>query len=207
MSGSFLNHLEWRHATKAFDKSKPVSDANLNSILQAIRMAPTSFGLQPFQVEVIKEKSLLEKLLPHAWNQKQVVTCSALLVFVARTNIEQRITDYIQTASGGSADAKAQMQGYENVMRSTFNGRSEEDLKAWAQKQAYIALGFGLAACAELQIDSCPMEGLVGPEFDKILGLGKGHYSSVMLAVGYRDAAVPAMPKVRFADKDLFHKK
>ncbi len=207
MSGSFLNHLEWRHATKAFDKTKPVSDGNLNSILQAIRMAPTSFGLQPFHVEVIKEKSLLEKLLPHAWNQKQVITCSALLVFVARTNLEQRITEYLETASGGNAAVKAQMQGYEKIMRSTFNGRSEEDLKAWSQKQAYIALGFGLAACAELQIDSCPMEGLVGAEFDKVLGLPKGQYSSVMLAIGHRDAGVPALPKVRFSDKDLFHRK
>jgi nitroreductase/dihydropteridine reductase len=99
------------------------------------------------------------------------------------------------------------MQDYEKMMRSTFNGRTQDDLKAWAQKQAYIALGFGLAACAELQIDSCPMEGLVGPEFDKILGLEKDHFSSVMLAVGYRDPATHALPKVRFPEKDLFHRK
>ncbi len=207
MSSSFLNHLEWRHATKAFNKNKPVSDKDLNLILQAIRMAPTSFGLQPFHVEVVKEQSLLEKLFPHAWNQKQVVTCSALLVFVARTNLEKRITEYVDIASGGNADAKAKMKGYEDMMRSTFNGRSEDDLKTWAQKQAYIAMGFGLAACAELQVDSCPMEGLIGPEFDKILGSQKGNYASVMLAVGHRDETVPPMMKVRFPEKDLFHRK
>jgi nitroreductase/dihydropteridine reductase len=207
MSTSFLNHLEWRHATKAFDKTKAVSDDHLEKILQAIRMAPTSFGLQPFHVEVIKDQTLREKLLPHAWNQKQVITCSALLVFVARTNLEGRITGYIDTASGGNAEIKAKMQDYEKIMRSTFNGRTQDELKAWAQKQAYIALGFGLAACAELQIDSCPMEGLVGPEFDKILGLEKDHFSSVMLAIGYRDPAVHSLPKVRFPEKDLFHRK
>ena len=204
MNSTFLNRLEWRHATKGFDSNKPVSEEHLHSILRAIRMAPTSFGLQPFLVEVIQDQKLKDKLFPHAWNQKQVVTCSALLVFVARTNLEGRITDYIQTASGGNADIKAKMADYEKMMRSTFNGRSEEDLKAWAQKQAYIALGFGLAACAELEIDSCPMEGLVGAEFDKILGLENGYYSSVTLAVGYRDPAVAALPKVRFSEKDLF---
>jgi len=207
MSANFLSHLEWRHATKAFDKSKPVPEAHLNLILQAIRMAPTSFGLQPFKVEVIQDQSLLEKLFPHSWNQKQIITCSALLVFVARTNLEGRITDYIAAATGGNAEMQAQIRGYEGMMRSTFNGRAEEDLKAWAQKQAYISLGFAMAACAELKIDSCPMEGFVGAEYDKILGLGKGEYSSVVLAVGHRDPAVPALPKVRFSDKDLFRRR
>ena len=207
MPADFLSQLEWRHATKAFDKTKPVSESDLNLILRAVQMAPTSFGLQPFKLEVIRDQNMLEKLFPHAWNQKQVITCSALLVFVARTNLEGRITEYIATAIGGNAEIQTKMQGYESMMRSTFNGRSEDDLKAWAQKQAYIALGFGLAACAELKIDSCPMEGFVGPEFDKILGLGKGEYASVMLAVGYRDPAVPQLPKVRFSDKDLFRRR
>lgn len=205
MTPSFINHLEWRHATKAFDPSKHVSEDHLKLVLQAIRMAPTSFGLQPFHVEVVKSQDLKEKLFPHSWNQKQVTTCSALLVFVAHTNIEGRITQYIEAASGGNAEVKAKLAPYEGMMRSTFNGRSEEDLKAWAQKQAYIALGFGLAACAELKIDSCPMEGLVGAEYDKLLGLGKGQYSAVSLAIGYRDPAVAALPKVRFPEKELFH--
>lgn len=207
MSSSFLNHLEWRHATKAFNKNKAVSEKDLNSILHAIRMAPTSYGLQPFHVEVIKDQNLLDKLLPHAWGQKQVVTCTALLVFVAHTNLEKRITDYFDLISGGNADVKATMKDYEDMMRSSFKGRSEEDLKGWSEKQAYIALGFGLAACAELAVDSCPMEGFLEAEFDKILGVQKGTYTSVMLAVGYRDETVPPLPKARFSEKDLFHRK
>lgn len=201
---SFLSHLEWRHATKGFDPSKQVPETHLQQILHAIKMAPTSFGLQPFQVEVIKDLKLREKLLPHAWNQNQVVSCSALLVFVARSNINSRIDEYFTGASGGNADVRAKMKDYENMMRGPFKDRSEEDSKAWATKQAYIALGFGLAACAELKIDSCPMEGFVSAEFDKILGLPKGQSSAVLLAVGYRNPTVPPMPKFRFSDSDLF---
>ncbi len=203
----FLSQLEWRHATKAFDANKQVSDSDLNKILQAIRMAPTSYGLQPFCVEVIKDKATKEKLLPHAWNQRQITSCSVLLVFVARTNVNARIDQYFNSLSGNNADERAKFKDYEGMMRGGFKDRTEEELKTWTSKQAYIALGFGLAACAELKIDSCPMEGFVGAEFDKILGLEKGHYSAVILTVGYRDPAVPAMPKFRFPEKDLIKRK
>jgi nitroreductase/dihydropteridine reductase len=204
---TFLSRLEWRHATKAFAPAKPVSDAQLEKILQAIRMAPTSYGLQPFHIEVIKDQSLKEKLAPHAYNQRQITTCTALLVFVAATNIEKRIDQYFTAMTGGNADARGAMKDYEGMMRGTFKGKTEDEMKNWTAKQAYIALGFGLAACAELEIDSCPMEGFNPVEFDQALGLSKGHYSSVVLTVGYRDPAVPAMPKFRFPDADLFRRK
>jgi nitroreductase/dihydropteridine reductase len=204
---SFLNHLEWRHATKAFDPNKKVGDPEMGKILQAIRMAPTSYGLQPFEVVAIKDQALKQKLSPHAWNQPQVATCSTLLVFVARTNINGRIDDYFNELSGRNADARAGFKDYEAMMRGSFQGKNEEELKSWASRQAYIALGFGLAACAELQIDSCPMEGFVGPEFDKILGLEKGFYSVCLLTVGYRDPAVPPKPKFRFSEHDLIKHK
>ena len=204
---SFLSHLEWRHATKAFDPNKPVSEVDLAKVLQAIRMAPTSFGLQPFHVEVVHDKGLKEKLFVHAWKQRQIISCSALLVFVAKTDIMARIDQLLDGVTGGSADGRAKMKEYEGMMRGSFSARSEEDRKVWAAKQAYIALGFAMAACAELQIDSCPMEGFNGPEFDAILGVKAGHFSSVILPIGYRDSAVPAMPKFRFSEKDLFQRK
>lgn len=201
---SFLDRLEWRHATKAFEATKKVPTNALEKILMAIRMAPTSYGLQPFEVLVVEDQALREKLSPHAYNQKQITTSSQLLVFVARTNVEARIEQYFQGISGGNADARAGLKNYENMMRGALKFSSEEAAKSWTAKQAYIALGFGLAACAELQVDSCPMEGFNSPEFDKILALPKDHYSVALLAIGYRDPAVPGLPKFRFPDADLF---
>lgn len=204
---SFLSHLEWRHATKVFDPAKTVAEADLAKILQAIRMAPTSFGLQPFHVEVVKDKATREKMRPHAWNQKQILSSSALLVFVANGKLAHRIDQYLEGLSAGNAEARAKMKEYEGMMRGALTTRSAEEQKVWAAKQAYIALGFGLAACAELAVDSCAMEGFTGSEFDKILGLPEGQNSVVLLAVGHRDPAVPPMPKFRFSDKDLFRRK
>ena len=204
---SFLSQLEWRHATKSFDSSKKISEGNLIKILTSIRMAPTSFGLQPFHVEVIKNEELKQKLQPHAWYQKQIVTCSHLLVFVAHSDIENRIEEYFTLLSGGNADERAKLKDYEGMMKGTLAPLTTEEKKIWAQKQAYIALGFAIAACAELSVDSCPMEGFLPGEFDKQLNLKPNEFTSVILAVGFRDPAISSLPKTRFPEKDLFHYK
>ncbi len=203
---SFMSHLEWRRAIKAFDSSREISSADLEKVLHALRMAPTSFGLQPFEVEVVKSKTLREKLLPHAWNQAQVTNSSVLLVFVARNDLKHRISEYFEHLSGGKSDARAKLKDYEGMMRGALESRSPEELFNWSAKQAYIALGFAMAACAELEIDSCPMEGFVSAEFDKILGLGAHKRSVVILPLGYRDKTVPLMPQFRFSEADLIKK-
>ena len=80
---------------------------------------------------------------------------------------------------------------------------SEADAKIWAQKQCYIALGFGLAACAELGVASCPMEGFSREDFDRVLGLPKGDFSTVVMTVGNADPEFKPFPKFRFPLKDL----
>ena len=92
---------------------------------------------------------------------------------------------------------------YEGMMRNSLGGRSQEEIKAWGDAQTYIALGFAMAACAELGIDSCPMEGFVPEEIDKILGLPPHLKSAVLLPIGYRKAD-PERPNVRFPEEDLF---
>lgn len=204
---SFLSNLEWRHATKAFDSNQTLPAGALDQILGAIRMAPTSFGLQPFRVEVIQNPKLQAELKPHAWNQAQITTAQALLVFVARTDVDQRVTRYFEAISGGNAEARAGLKGYEDMMRGFLAAKSPDDLKAWTIKQAYIAMGFALAACAELKIDSCAMEGINPAEFDRILGLPAHEYSAVVLAVGIRDPQTEVRPKFRFSESDLFRRR
>jgi nitroreductase / dihydropteridine reductase len=200
---TFTGNLEWRNATKGFDSARKVDAAAFAKIKAAIRMAPTSFGLQPFQVEVIESAELKAKIAPLAWNQPQITTCSHLLVFCARRNATARIDQYFTERSGGNADARAKFKDYEGMMNGSLGPRTPEQLQVWAAKQAYLALGFALAACAELQIDSCPMEGFSGPDLDKLLGFDADTTSHAILTIGYRDPAIAPMPKFRFAESDL----
>ncbi|QQS59699.1 NAD(P)H-dependent oxidoreductase [Candidatus Peregrinibacteria bacterium] len=200
---SFFQNLEWRNATKHFSSEK-VSEENLQKILHSIHLSPSSFGLQPYHVHVVKDDDTKAKILPHAWNQPQVTECSHILVFSGRTDIApNRIDAFFEIMSGGKPEIREKMKDYEAMMRGFFTGKTEEDIRSWADRQTYIALGFAMAECAELQIDSCPMEGFVSAEVDKILGISSPLKSVVMLPIGYR-AEDPTRPKVRFLEEELF---
>ena len=203
---SFLEKLNWRYATKVFDTTKKVSTEDKEKILNAIRMAPTSYGIQPFHVTVVEDQSIRSELKKSAYNQGQITDSTFLLVFSAKTDILNRIDQYFDVASGGSPEIKAGMKGYQDMMKGALGGLNADGAKAWASKQAYIALGFGLAACAELGIDACPMEGFNADEFKKILKLPENQYPQALIAVGYRSSGDSALtrPKVRFPESELF---
>lgn len=200
---TFLSNLHWRYATKHFDGSK-LSDKQLEAILDAIRLAPSSYGLQPFHVTVVSDTALREQLKKSAWDQAQLTTASHVLVFSARTDLQGRIESHLMNTAGGNPEIRAKLSGFEAALKDFAEGKSEADIKTWAAKQAYIALGFGLAACAELQIDSCPMEGFDSEQFKKILDLPAHLYPCVVLAVGKRASTDVLKPKVRFDRADLF---
>lgn len=203
MNNTFLSRLEWRFATKKFDAAKKLTSEQLNEVLRAIRFAPTSFGVQPFHVLVVTDPALRKELCVVSYDQPQVSDASQLLIFCARTDLSSRVSQYFEEMTGGDADAKASSKGYADMMHASLDSRTDEEAFAWASKQAYIALGFGLAAAAELGIDSCPMEGFDSVQVDKILGLPSHLRSVAYLTVGSR-AAEPEFPKFRFPEKDLF---
>lgn len=200
---SFLSQLEWRHATKNFDPNKKVSEPDLTKLKEAIQLSPTSFGLQPFHVKIIENEALKAKIKPHAWDQAQISDCSHLLVFCVRNDVVDRIDQYFEIATGGDQTIREKMAGYEQLMRGALEPRTHADLENWAIRQVYIAHGFALAACAELEIDSCPIEGFVPAEADKILEFPEHIKSVVLMPIGYR-AEDPKHEKVRFSESDLF---
>ena len=200
---SFLSQLNWRHATKAFNPDKKVSDSDLAKLKEAIQMTPTSFGLQPFHVQIITDDAIKAAIKPHAWNQAQITDCSHLLVFCARTDVMNRVDQYFEVATGGNAEVREKMSGYEDLMKGTLSLHTPKQHQEWANRQVYIAHGFALAACAELEIDSCPIEGFAPAEADKILELPAHLKSVVLMPIGYR-AEEPHHGKVRFPESDLF---
>ena len=195
----FTEQLKWRRAVKAFEVGSQIPSQDYEKILSAIQMAPTSYGLQPFYVVEIKDIAIKQKLQKAGFGQKQFETAEYVLVFVAMTNILKRIDEYLELARQVSPEEEENIQKYDKVMRSTIGAKDAETVKHWAQRQIYIALGFAMAACAELNIDCCPMEGFIADEFDKILKLPKGDYSSVALTIGAkRDPNVALLTQKKF---------
>lgn len=201
---AFLENLVWRNATKNFDPEKKLADDDLQQVLEAIRLAPTSFGLEPFHVCHIKNPEIRKKIRAVSWDQPQITDASELLVFCSRSDIaEHRIDEWMDTMSGGNPEVREKMEGYESVMKNFFSGMSEEKQKVWADRQTYITLGFALAASAEMQIDSCPIEGFDPKKVDEILDLPETLHSVVLLPLGYRRSD-PKSPKVRFPHSEIF---
>lgn len=201
---SLTTALNWRYATKRMNGSR-IPKEKKDIILNAISLAPTSYGLQPFSIFVIEDKDLLEKIKPIAMGQPQITEASALLVFASWDNVTQeRIDAYfdrIVEIRKVSMESLAQVkQTIETVLQN-----SEADNANWCAKQAYIALGIGLVAAAVEEIDSTPMEGFDKPGLDVLLELKeKGLKSQVLLTLGYRDEAndyLANLKKVR-RDKD-----
>ncbi|MCW8311507.1 NAD(P)H-dependent oxidoreductase [Sphingobacterium thalpophilum] len=187
---ALLETLEWRYATKKYDPTKKVDQKDVDKIIEAARMAPSSSGLQPFRVILITDQQLKEQIVPIAWGQQNIAESSHLLVFAAWDKYtDERIDttfDQMNAYRGLPLDTT---DDYKNRLKAMFAALTEEQQAAHAAKQAYISFGMAIAQAAELKIDATPMEGFSNAELDHFLGLDTiGLKSVVLLPLGYRQA-------------------
>ncbi len=204
-----MDDLQWRYATKKMDPANPVAAEKVEAILDAIRLAPTSSGLQPFEVLVITDQDIRAKLKDASFGQGQITDSTALLVFAAWDDFTEARIDMVMeevaAARGGLTD---QIKGYYQGMKDRMIPQGADVNFANTARQTYIALGIALAAAAEQRVDSTPMEGFIPDQYDAILGLReKGLRTTVIMAIGNRDAEndwLAAAPKVRRAKEKLF---
>jgi nitroreductase len=207
---SVLTTLKWRYATKRMNGEK-VPAEKVENILEAIQLAPSSIGLQPFTVFVIEDAETRAKIAPAIFNQPQITEGSHVLVFAAWKDYSiEKVDEYIKHIADLRQIPVEALEGMRNMAVGAVTGKTPEQLLTWNQKQAYIALGFGLVAAAEEQVDATPMEGFDPDALDAALGLAeKGLHSTVILALGYRDAEndyLNGKAKVRRDKDDLFIK-
>lgn len=203
-----LTSLKWRYATKRMNGEK-VPAEKLENILEAIQLAPTSIGLQPFTVMVIGDPELKAKIAPAVNNQPQITEGSHVIVFAAWTEIsDEKIDNYIEHIASVHNVSVESLGRIRNMIKGSVEGKTPEQLLNWTSRQAYIALGTGLVAAAEEHVDATPMEGFNPDALDLALGLKeKGLRSTVILALGYRDAEkdyLSSAKKVRRDKEDLF---
>lgn len=200
--------LTWRYAVKKFDSEKELSPEQLESVLTALQLTPTSMGLQLMKFLVIKDEKLKEAFVPLAFNQHQVVDCSHLLVLCRVDEVrEEHITSYVEQTAiiRGLKVPSKQLDGFESMLRSTLNMSREQQVK-WMDNQVYLALGNLLTACAVEGIDACPMEGFMPYKVNELLGLTeKGLQSVILCPIGFRseEDKYATFPKVRRKTAEL----
>jgi nitroreductase / dihydropteridine reductase len=183
-----IQKLQWRYATKKFNPAKAVPQEKLDRILEAVRLTATSSGLQPYEVIVVSNKEVREKIVPVAWNQAQITDGSHLLVFAAWDNYTaDRINTMFDLVNDERGFKNEGWENYRQMILSTYVPRDAEVNYQHAARQAYIGVGTALIAAAEEQVDATPMEGFDPKAVDQILGLDKrGLRSVVIMPLGYR---------------------
>lgn len=207
---AILESLNWRYATKSYDKSRQISAEDWAALEESILLAPSSFGLQPYKALVIENAELREKLKPAAWNQPQITDASHLVVFAyKKTLTDADIAHFIERTAEVRSQTRESLADYENVLKGAVQRSIDAGaIETWNSRQAYIALGFLLETAALLGIDATPMEGIDTAQFNEILGL-EDYSAVVVAALGYRDAEsdwLANLPKVRYAKDEVIEK-
>ncbi|MCM4166305.1 Putative NAD(P)H nitroreductase YfkO [Arenibacter antarcticus] len=182
-----LDKLNWRYAAKAMN-GETVAEDKIKRILEAARLAPTSSGLQPFEIFVIKNQEIKAQIKPFAWNQSVITDCSHLLVFAAwDTYTADRINHMFDLTNEIRGFKNEGWENYRHMLLSSYPQKDTEENFNHAAKQAYIAFSQAITAAAFEGVDTTPLEGFEPEAVDKILGLReKGLRSAVLLPIGYR---------------------
>jgi nitroreductase len=204
---NIIEALNWRYATKRMN-GNPVPKEKLQVILDAIYLAPSSYGLQPYSVVVIENVELMKKIQPIAYMQPQIIEASVLLVFAAWDCLtQQRIDEYINHVAQVRNVSEDSLKRIKEEIGNLLKNTAEESF-CWHAKQSSIALGVALCAAAFEQIDSTPMEGFNSKDLDEVLQLKeRGLRSVAIMALGFRDTEndhLVNLPKVRRNKEDLF---
>lgn len=210
---TILEQFNWRYATKKFDPAKKIAAETWKQIEEGIRLAPSSYGLQPWKFLVINDPALRAKLKEFSWNQPQITDASHLLVICRRTDLDAAYVDrYVAQIAQERGIPVEALAGYRGMMVGSVSNPANlpgGSMDTYTRSQAYIALGFGLATAALLGVDACPMEGFDPSKYDETLNLKASNLkATVVAAFGYRSASDDVAPtkaaKVRFPHGQVF---
>ena len=201
-----LQQLNWRYAVKSFDASRKLTDDAWSALEQSMVLAPSSFGLQPWLFIVITDSDIKAQLPAISWGQSQPKDCSHMVILASRRSLDEAYVDtFLDSVVKLRGGEVSKLNGYRSVMLTSIE-KQRDELLQWNTYQVYIALGQLMTAAAMLGVDTCPMEGIEKPAYDKLLGLEGSDYTTIVgCAVGYRhpEDKYAAARKVRFTSDDV----
>jgi nitroreductase len=186
MHEALIEALNWRYSVNEFDTNKKVSVHDLETLLEVARLAPSSFGLQPWKFAVVENKEKREAIKAAAWGQAKVTDASHLLVVLSKEEMDEAYIEmYVNHVSKTRNVPVDALKGYHDMMVGAIMPRTPENRNEWMALQSYIPVGMLIEAAALLKIDAAPMEGFNPAEVGKILGI-TGYTPRVLIGIGYR---------------------
>lgn len=174
---SFIESMKQRYTTKKYDKSKKIESAKIQELKEVLHLSPSSINSQPWKFIFVSSKDTKQKFSEVSWlNTNKILDSDTVVVFSRINNIDLFEKQIEQELPKGAVD----------YYKEFIKPQTDEQIRAWFDKQVYLALGVFLSACAEMEIDATPMEGVEPENYDKILN--QTDYATLMaVAIGYRD--------------------
>jgi nitroreductase len=201
----FLEAMNFRHACKLFTEKK-IPAEELAFILEAGRLSPSSFGVEQWKFVVVQNQALKVEIEKVSWNQKQISTCSDLLIILARKDVRSSDAYTIKQLKRWGL-AENDFKGFLGIYHGWVDGRDDHTIEMWSEKQCYIAAGNMMTAAASIGIDSCPIEGFEYQKVDALLGIDTSVYqSALVIPFGYRASEQRGKHRLSFDEVVIFKK-
>ena len=201
MALHILEQLKWRYATKKFDETKKVSSNTIKTLKEAFNLTATSYGLQPLKLIIVSNPKVIKDLVPLSFNQGQVGSASHVFIMCIENKVgTDFIKNYFDLVEKTRTTPRELLSSFEAFLIDDFSKKTSEEIKTWATKQAYLALGNLLTVCAIEKVDACPIEGFSPDKYDAYFNLSEKGLSAVLvMAVGHRakDDVFSEFKKVR----------
>jgi len=205
---SLVKAFNWRYATKKYDVSKKIESGVFADLTETVRLAPSSFGLQPYRFLLVEDQAKLQEISRAANGQLQIATGAHVMVLAVETNIDEKtVASYMDKAAVARQQERKKLEPREQYVNMMIGKLNYDQRVAWAEKQAFIAVGVFISAAAEAGVDASPMEGFDKSRVDEILGLDEKHLASTLLfVIGYRseDDEYASIPKIRKKVEEIF---
>ena len=201
MNKTMMDIMDFRHACKVFDENKKISKEDINYILEIAKKSPSSFGMEPWKFLVITNDKLKAKLRPFCWDQVQITSCSHLVIVLAKIDAVKPESGIPLKRFSRRDMSQEKLDFYINLyskhLEKTLS--TNDNIYSWTSKQTYLALANMMSAAAQLNIDSCPIEGFEKENLEKVLELNTNEYQvSVVLPLGYRINAQSKQNRLSF---------
>jgi nitroreductase len=201
MAIHILEQLKWRYATKKFDETKKVSSNTIKTLKEAFNLTATSYGLQPLKLIIVSNPKVIKDLVPLSFNQGQVGSASHVFIMCIENKVgTDFIKNYFDLVEKTRTTPRELLSSFEAFLIDDFSKKTSEEIKTWATKQAYLAIGNLLTVCAIEKVDACPIEGFSPDKYDAYFNLSEKGLSAVLvMAVGHRakDDVFSEFKKVR----------
>lgn len=179
--------INFRHACKEFNGNEIPSE-DLDLIIESGLLAPSSYGLEPTRMIVVKNPKIKKELEVICMNQKQVSSASAVVVYKGLISVFNPSSNYLKkmiTRKTGKDEAA--YKAYLGAIDSKLKRLDNRDIVAWSLKQNYLVAQAMMDTAAALGVDSCPIEGFTKSELEAYFKIDSfKEQISLIVAFGYR---------------------